>query len=76
MDDNINRLNQFYEKNMTVLNPKSNVIEGIEQIKEHVQKSDFVPVDFRILNSKNQQIFMNFVKTLPKSAQEKFIIMR
>jgi len=49
---------------------------GRDVIQDHLQKADFVPVDFRILTPKNQNIFMSYVSTLPKAQQEKIIIMR
>ncbi|WP_191938598.1 hemagglutinin repeat-containing protein [Pantoea agglomerans] len=65
----IDGLNKFYEKNMISGN-------GQKVIQEHLQKADFVPVDFRVLTSANQNVFMNYIKTLPKAQQDKIIIMR
>ena len=65
----IEGLNKFYAKNMS----KG---DEINNIKAHLAKADFVPVDFRVLDSTNQKIFLNFVKTLPKSQQNQFIIIR
>ncbi|WP_431022266.1 hemagglutinin repeat-containing protein [Erwinia rhapontici] len=65
----IDGLNKFYEKNMSAGNGKI-------VIQDHLKKADFVPVDFRILTSANQSIFMNYIKTLPKVQQDKIIIMR
>ena len=65
----IDGLNRFYEKNMSVGS-------GRDVIQDHLQKADFVPVDFRILTPENQNIFMSYVSTLPKAQQEKIIIMR
>ncbi|NIG76575.1 hypothetical protein F3J34_23700 [Klebsiella sp. Ap-873] len=42
---------------------------------KHLNKADIVPVDFSVLTPKNQQIFMGYVKTLPKSQQDKIIIL-
>ncbi|MFJ5329768.1 hypothetical protein [Pectobacterium versatile] len=36
-------------------------------IQEHFQKADSFPVDFRVLTPANQNFFMNYIKTLPKS---------
>ncbi|UAN45918.1 hemagglutinin repeat-containing protein [Serratia sp. JSRIV001] len=65
----IDGLNKFYEKNM-------NSGSGKDVIQDHLKKADFVPVDFRVLTPVNQKIFMNYIKTLPKSQQEKIIIVR
>ncbi|QRN32497.1 hemagglutinin repeat-containing protein [Pectobacterium brasiliense] len=65
----IDGLNKFYEKNMISGN-------GQKVIQEHLQKADFVPVDFRVLTPANQNVFMDYIKTLPKSQQAKVIIMR
>ncbi|WP_335957390.1 hypothetical protein [Acinetobacter bereziniae] len=65
----IDGLNKYYEKNMTKGSEK-------DKIQDHLGKADFVPIDFRVLNPSNQEIFLNYVKTLPKSQQNQFIIMR
>jgi hypothetical protein len=49
---------------------------GQKVIPEHLKKADFVPVDFRVLTPANQKIFIDYIKTLPKSQQNKIIIMR
>ena len=65
----IDGLNKFYEKNMISGN-------GQKVIQEHLIKAGFVPVDFRVLTSANQNVFMNYIKMLPKAQQDKIIIMR
>ena len=65
----IEGLNRFYAKNM-----ESG--RGTEQIQSHLNKADIVPVDFRVLTPTNQQIFMDYVKTLPASQQAKIVILR
>ncbi|XKM14522.1 VENN motif pre-toxin domain-containing protein [Orbaceae bacterium ac157xtp] len=65
----IDGLNKFYEKNM-------NSGAGQKVIQDHLMKADYVPVDFRVLTPANQKIFINYIKTLPKSQQDKIIIMR
>uniref|UniRef100_UPI000A9496F5 hypothetical protein n=2 Tax=unclassified Gilliamella TaxID=2685620 RepID=UPI000A9496F5 len=65
----IDGLNKFYEKNM-------NTGKGKEIIDKHLGKADFVPVDFRVLTPSNQKIFIDYIKTLPKSQRNKIIIMR
>ncbi|OKP28319.1 hypothetical protein [Serratia fonticola] len=45
----IDGLNKFYEKNMVYGN-------GQKVIQDHLQKADFVPVDFRVLTPANQNI--------------------
>ncbi|VXC48171.1 Contact-dependent inhibition of growth factor CdiA [Enterobacterales bacterium 8AC] len=65
----IDGLNKFYEKNMSTGS-------GRDVIQDHLQKADFVPVDFRVLTPANQKIFMDYIKTLPKVQQDKIIIMR
>ncbi|WP_335340266.1 VENN motif pre-toxin domain-containing protein [Gilliamella sp. WF3-4] len=65
----IDGLNKFYEKNMSIGNGKI-------VIQDHLKKADFVPVDFRVLTPVNQKIFLDYVKTLPKAQQNKILIMR
>ncbi|MEQ9917257.1 VENN motif pre-toxin domain-containing protein [Pectobacterium aroidearum] len=65
----IDGLNKFYEKNMSAGS-------GRDVIQDHLQKADFVPVDFRVLTSANQKVFMDYIKTLPRAQQDKIIIMR
>ncbi|WP_166267900.1 hemagglutinin repeat-containing protein [Providencia sp. M-27] len=72
----IDGINKFYEKNMTVSKEAGKLPPGQDQIIKHLNKADIVPVDFSVLTPKNQQIFMNYVKTLPKSQQDKIIILR
>ena len=72
----IDGINKFYEKNMTVVRKDGELPNGKQQIIEHLGKADIVPVDFSVLTPSNQKIFMDYIKTLPKSQQEKLIIMR
>ncbi|MDR2249439.1 MAG: hypothetical protein LBE19_07510 [Acinetobacter sp.] len=65
----IDGLNKFYEKNMTMGSGKQN-------IQEHLNKADFVPIDFRVLTPNNQKIFLNYLQSLPKSQRDKIIIVR
>ena len=65
----IDGLNKFYEKNINTGNGKI-------VIQDHLKKADFVPVDFRVLTPSNQKIFLDYIKTLPKTQQNKIIIMR
>lgn len=53
-----------------------NTGSGKDVIQDHLKKTDFVPVDFRVLIPSNQKIFLNYIKTLPKTQQNKIIIMR
>lgn len=72
----IDGINKFYEKNMTTSKSPGDIPHGQDQILQHLKKADLVPVDFSVLTQKNQAIFMDFTKTLPKSQQDKIIIMR
>ncbi|AIR62866.1 hypothetical protein LH23_20050 [Cedecea neteri] len=72
----IDGINKFYEKNMTVSREAGALPPGQDQIIKHLNKADIVLVDFSVLTPKNQQIFMGYVKTLPKSQQDKIIILR
>jgi len=72
----IRKINDFFEKNMSTLVEGSSLTEGEEQIDSHLKKADVVPVDFRVLNLKNQKIFLNFVKTLPVKDRNRILIMR
>lgn len=65
----IDGLNKFYEKNISVG-------RGRDVIQDHLQKADFMPVDFRVLTPANQKTFMDYIKKLPKAQQDKIIIMR
>ena len=60
----IDGLNKYYKKNMSIGNAKI-------VIQDHLKKVDFVPVDFRVLTRPNQKIFMDYIKTLPKAQQDK-----
>ena len=75
-DKEIIGINKFYEKNMTVTPPGKTMPRGQEVIIDHIQKADYVPVDFRVLTPVNQKIFIDFVRTLPASQQAKIIIVR
>lgn len=72
----IDGINKFYEKNMTMPRSSGDIPSGQDQILQHLNKADLVPVDFSVLTQKNQTIFIDFIKTLPKSQQDKIIIMR
>lgn len=72
----IDGMNKFYEKNMTISPTPGGVPPGKDQILQHLDKADIVPVDFGVLTPSNQEIFMSFIKTLPKHKQDKIIIMR
>ncbi|WP_227544206.1 MULTISPECIES: hypothetical protein [Acinetobacter] len=72
----IDGLNKYYEKNMTISKSEGERPPEINNIQKHLGKADFVPVDFRVLNEANQKIFLNYVKTLPRYQQEKFIIIK
>lgn len=72
----VDGLNKFFEKNMTVTRTDGEIPIGQKQILDHLGKADIVPVDFSVLTSSNQKVFMDHIKTLPKNQQEKFIIMR
>ncbi|MFC5473539.1 hemagglutinin repeat-containing protein [Paraherbaspirillum soli] len=65
----IEGLNKYYAKNMEAGS-------GQKVIQDHLSKADFVPVDFRVLAPENQKIFLDYVKTLPRSQQNKIIIVR
>ncbi|UCZ75072.1 hemagglutinin repeat-containing protein [Dickeya zeae] len=72
----IDGINKFYEKNMTTPKALGEIPAGQDQILQHLNKADLVPVDFSVLTPSNQKIFMDYIKTLPKSQQDKIIIMR
>ncbi|ACZ78804.1 protein of unknown function DUF638 hemagglutinin/hemolysin putative [Dickeya parazeae Ech586] len=72
----IDGMNKFFEKNMTVTFEGQNIPGGQKQILDHLGKADIVPVDFTVLTPSNQKVFMNSIKTLPKNQQDKIIIMR
>lgn len=72
----IDGMNKFFEKNMTVTLEGQSIPGGQKQILDHLGKADIVPVDFTVLTSSNQKVFMDFIKTPPKNQQDKIIIMR
>jgi len=72
----VDGINKFFEKNMTVSKAPEKLPDGKQQILDHLNKADIVPVDFSVLSPGNQKIFTDYIKTLPKSQQEKIIIMR
>lgn len=49
---------------------------GQKVIQEHLEKADFVPVDFKVLTSANKYFVMNYIKTKSEAQQDKSIIMR
>ncbi|NLR76983.1 hypothetical protein HF682_17605, partial [Leeia sp. IMCC25680] len=65
----IDGINKFFEKNMILGKEKENILN-------HLDKADFVPVDFRVLTQNNQQIFMNYIGTLPAAQRAKIIIVK
>lgn len=62
-------INKYYAKNMASGREMDNILK-------HINKADFVPVDFRVLNAVNQQEFLNFAQTLSASQKAKIIIVR
>lgn len=72
----IDGLNKFYEKNMTISPIEGEIPAGQQQILDHLGKADIVPVDFSVLTPGNKKVFLDFVKKLPESQQSKIIIMR
>ena len=61
---------------MSVVKKVGELTPEIQNIKKHLNKADFVPNDFRVLNNINQKIFLNYVKSLPKPQQDKIIIVK
>ncbi|MGO2156369.1 MAG: hypothetical protein ACTH5V_11410 [Serratia proteamaculans] len=49
----IDGINKFYEKNMTVASSPGKLPPGKDQIIKHLDKADIVPVDFSTLTTKN-----------------------
>ncbi|MGI8444083.1 hemagglutinin repeat-containing protein, partial [Pectobacterium versatile] len=72
----VDGINKFFEKNMTVSRTAGEIPIGQKQIIDHLGKADIVPIDFSVLTPSNQKIFMDYIKTLPKNQQDKIIIMR
>ncbi|WP_409071764.1 hypothetical protein [Escherichia coli] len=48
----------------------------MEQLHDHINKADLIPLDFRKLNSANQERLENYINTLSESERLKLIIMR
>jgi filamentous hemagglutinin len=72
----IDGLNKYYEESMTVSKTPGLPPPGITTIQDHLKKADFVPVDFRVLNEKNQKVFLDYVSTLPPELKIKIIVVR
>ncbi|WP_219952105.1 hemagglutinin repeat-containing protein [Dickeya zeae] len=72
----VDGINKFFEKNMTVVRSPGKLPAGQQQILDHLNKADIVPVDFSVLSPSNQKLFTDFIKTLPDTQQQKVIIMR
>lgn len=72
----VDGINKFFEKNMTISKAPEKLPDGKQQILDHLNKADIFPVDFSVLSPSNQKIFTDYIRTLPKSQQEKIIIMR
>jgi len=49
---------------------------GQQQILDHINKADVVPVDFRVLTSENQKVFTYFIKNLSQNQKSKILIVR
>ena len=63
----VDGINKFFEKNITVSRTAGEIPIGQKQIIDHLGKADIVPVDFSVLTPPNQKIFMDYIKTLPKN---------
>ncbi|MER5031082.1 hypothetical protein KDV59_19545 [Pantoea anthophila] len=65
------RLSQKGIDELSKLYKKHDFREWEKVIQEYLQKADFVPVDFRVLTSANQNIFMDYIKHCLKSSKIK-----
>ena len=63
----IDGMNKFFNNNWD---------RNIEQLHDHINKADLIPLDFRKLNSANQERLENYINTLSESERSKLIIMR
>lgn len=63
----IDGMNKFFNNNWD---------RNIEQLHGHINKADLIPLDFRKLNSANQERLENYINTLSESERSKLIIMR
>lgn len=72
----IDGLNKFYENNMTQPLTEGSLPPGQQQILDHINKADVVPVDFRVLTSENQKVFTYFIKNLSQNQKSKILIVR
>lgn len=59
--------NKFFEKNL---------FRNESTLIDRLGKADFVPMDFRFLTDKNQQLFTDVIQRLPKEQQSQIIIFR
>lgn len=72
----IDGINKFFEKKMTVSQLAGNLPPAIQQIQDHLRKANFVVMDYRQLTSQNQQILTNHIKTLPSVQQAQIKIIK
>ena len=59
--------NRFFENNLAGFT---------ENLRQHIDKADVVPIDMRFLTQKNQGILLNLIDSLPISQKSKLILMR
>lgn len=50
--------------------------KALDNIIKHTDKADFVPMDFRVLNERNQQKLLEVIKNLKPAEQRKLIIIK
>ena len=64
----IDGLNKFYEKNMTVVKRAEELLPEIQNIQKHFNQADFVPIDFRVLNEKKSEYFFKLCQDITRVA--------
>ncbi len=61
----IEGLNRFFEKNMTVARCGETIPPLVIQVQEHLLKADVLVLDLRLLIPKNREKLMNYISTMP-----------
>lgn len=61
------KMNQFFMKNWAR--------RGQSEVLDHLQRADFVPLDFRNLDQANQNVVLTFLKTLSRQLRAKAIVL-
>jgi filamentous hemagglutinin len=72
----IDGMNRFFERNMTVSEAPGLPPRGVTGIQDHLAKAEIVVMDFRTLTPQNQQLVLDYLRTLPTVQQAQIRIIK